>query len=88
MRRKIISDYLAVLHYEANALQLGNVSDRIPGNGDKVSEFPGLKKNRIVFISSDSPQSAKSTFINPGPQVYSWRRATSVSTRIARRAGM
>ena len=49
MRRKIISDYLAVLHYEANALQLGNVSDRIPGNGDKVSEFPGLKSTHAIL---------------------------------------
>jgi len=49
MRRKIISDYLAVLHHEANALQFGDVSDRISGNGDKVSEFPGLKSTHAIL---------------------------------------
>jgi hypothetical protein len=39
---RIIPDYLAILHDEANSLQLANVGQRIPGHGHEIREFTGL----------------------------------------------
>src|SRR5712692_330578 len=49
MRRKIVPHDLAVLHHEANSLELGNVGDRISSNGDEISKFPGLDRAHAVL---------------------------------------
>jgi hypothetical protein len=40
---------LAILHNESNSLQLANVLDRIPGNGNQISKFPGLNSAHTVL---------------------------------------
>src|SRR5438132_1267253 len=42
MGRHVVLNYLTVLHYKSNSLQLGNVSNRISSNGNEISKFPGL----------------------------------------------
>lgn len=42
MRRQFIPDHLAVLHHEANALELGYVGDRISATATRSANFPGL----------------------------------------------
>ena len=49
MRGQIIPDDLAVFHDEANALQFGDVGDRISSNGDKISKFAGLNRAHAVL---------------------------------------
>ncbi len=44
MRRKVIPDYLAVLHHESNTIELANVSHGISGNGNEVSKFARLNR--------------------------------------------
>src|SRR5579872_5399703 len=49
VRCEIVSNYLAIFHHEANALQLSNVSDRITTDGDEISEFPRLDGANLVL---------------------------------------
>jgi hypothetical protein len=49
MRRHVIPHHLAVFHYKSNALKLGNIGDRISGNGNKISEFPGLNRAHTIL---------------------------------------
>lgn len=42
VRGKVVPDQFATLHHKANALQFGNVSNGISGNGDEIRKFPGL----------------------------------------------
>src|SRR5437016_14138084 len=49
MRRKVISNYLATLHYEAHALDFSNVGERISANGDEVSKFARLDRSDAVL---------------------------------------
>jgi hypothetical protein len=42
MRRKIVPDHLAILHYESNSLQFADVGDRISSNGDKIGKLARL----------------------------------------------
>src|SRR6266853_3271587 len=42
MPLKVIPNYLTALHHEADALQLGDVADRISSYGDQVGEFSRL----------------------------------------------
>ena len=49
MRDKFISNHLAAFHYEANAFQFANVSDRITGNRYQIGEFPGLDRANAVL---------------------------------------
>ena len=49
MRREVIPYHLAVLHHESNALQLGNVGDRISSNGDEIGKLSGLNRAHAVL---------------------------------------
>jgi len=49
MRGKDILDHLAILHHEANALELGNVGDWISSNADEISKFPGLNRAHAIL---------------------------------------
>ena len=40
--RKVISDYLAALHYESNSLYFAYVGHWVSGNRDEISELAGL----------------------------------------------
>ena len=42
--RQIIPHHLSVLHHEANALEFGDIGDRISTNGDEISELPVLNR--------------------------------------------
>ena len=44
MRRKIVPDHLAILHYESNSLQFADVGDRISSNGDKIGKLARLTR--------------------------------------------
>src|SRR4029077_17522901 len=44
MRRKVISNLVAALHHEANALEFGDVGDRISRNGNEIGEFAGFNR--------------------------------------------
>src|SRR5260370_907324 len=46
---KFISHDLAVLHDEANALELSDVGDRIAGDRDQISEFPRLNRADAIL---------------------------------------
>src|SRR5437660_8350544 len=49
MRRKVVPNYLPVLHYKFNALQLGNVGNRISGNGYEIGKFPRLNRADAIL---------------------------------------
>src|SRR5437868_5305573 len=46
---QIVTHYFAVLHHKANALQFGDIRQRVPANCDKVCEFPGLNRTNAVL---------------------------------------
>jgi hypothetical protein len=46
---KFISYDLAAFHYESDALQFGNVGDRIASNGNEISKFPGLNRAYAIL---------------------------------------
>src|SRR5579859_2087494 len=57
--------------------------------GSRENDNCQQQKESYLFHWTSSPQSRKrTTFRNPGPRHYSWRRATSGSMRNARRAGI
>jgi len=53
MPSKIIPYQLAILHHESNSFELGNVGDRISGNGNEISKFPGLRRAHAILPAPD-----------------------------------
>jgi hypothetical protein len=51
MRREVIPDHLAVLHHEANALELGNLGERIAPNSNEITKFPRLKQHIPLLVT-------------------------------------
>src|SRR6516165_8840651 len=49
MRQKLIANDLPALHYESDAFEFANISDRIAGNGDDVGEFSAFDGAHAVL---------------------------------------
>ncbi len=49
MRREVVPDHSAVLHYEANVLELVNVRKRIASDGNEVCKSPRINSANPIL---------------------------------------
>jgi hypothetical protein len=76
---KVISDHVAILQQELNALQLANVGYWIACNGNEVSKLPGLNGADAVQPSISAALMVMARITSSGSMPAS-RKLTNVAT--------